>query len=234
MEQTEGLMVNEDILELKTKAFVADLLAGVNIDSGIRDIVSYIIKEVGKFTRSDMVSIYESGAESDSVDKVFQWKADDLFVEDEKIQRIRERGLDDWIEILKLKKMVLVKSRERVRETMPLEYERMEKQGIQTFLIIPLYTKDRMPSCMCLMNPDLSAFALSESTWLYLGQEIGLFYHQERINRKHLLFMEGIRSSNLSEFLVDYTANRYEALRITRVLSNVIPEEGEWEWIRQF
>ncbi|MGN0667538.1 MAG: diguanylate cyclase domain-containing protein [Huintestinicola sp.] len=46
--------------------------------------------------------------------------------------------------------------------------------------------------------------------------------------------MEGIRSSNLSEFLVDYTAKKYEALRITRVLSNVIPEKGEWEWIRQF
>ncbi len=87
---------------------------------------------------------------------------------------------------------------------------------------------------MCLINPDLSAFALLESTWLYLGQEIGLFLHQEKVNRKYLLFMEGIRSSNLSEFLVDYTAKRYEALRITKVLSKVIPEEGEWEWIRQF
>ncbi|MGN1083694.1 MAG: diguanylate cyclase domain-containing protein [Lachnospiraceae bacterium] len=81
---------------------------------------------------------------------------------------------------------------------------------------------------------DLSTFALVESTWLYLGQEIGLFYHRERINRKHLLFMEGIRSSNLSEFLVDYKAKRYEALRVTRVLRNMIPEEGEWEWIRKF
>lgn len=67
-----------------------------------------------------------------------------------------------------------------------------------------------------------------------MGQEIGLYYNQERINRKYLMFMEGIRSSNLSEFLVDYTAKRYEALRITRVLSNVIPEQGEWEWIRKF
>lgn len=46
--------------------------------------------------------------------------------------------------------------------------------------------------------------------------------------------MDGIRSSNLSEFIVDYTTKRYEAFRITRVLSNVIPKEGEWEWIRQF
>ncbi len=233
MIETVSLVENNDRLKLKTKAFVADLLAGVNIDDSIRDIISYIIKEVGKFTHSDMVCIYEPVTEPDCVNKVYQWKVGDLVVEDERIQTIQERGLDDWIETLKFKKMVFVENRECIRDSMPLEYERMEKQGIHTFVIIPLYTKNRMPSCMCLMNPDLSEFALLESTWLYLGQEIGLFYHQERINRKYLLFTEGIRSSNLSEFLVDYTAKRYEALRITRVLSNVIPEEGEWEWIRQ-
>ncbi|MGN0621585.1 MAG: diguanylate cyclase domain-containing protein [Porcipelethomonas sp.] len=234
MIETVNLVEKNDRLKLKTKAFVADLLAGVNIDNSIRDIISYIIKEVGKFTHSDMVCIYESVTEPDCVNKVYQWKVGDLVVEDERIQPIQERGLDNWIETLKFKKMVFVENRECIRDSMPFEYERMEKQGIHTFVIIPLYTKNRMPSCMCLMNPDLSEFALLESTWLYLGQEIGLFYHQERINRKYLLFTEGIRSSNLSEFMVDYTAKRYEALRITRVLSNVIPKEGEWEWIRQF
>ncbi len=227
-------MENNDRLELKTKAFVADLLASVNIDDNIRNIIGYVIKEVGKFTRSDMVCVYESGAEHDCVNRVFQWRTGDTAVEDEKVQMLQERRLNDWIETLKNRRIVLIEDRENVRSSLPLEYERMGNQGIRSFLIIPMYIKDRMPTCMCLINPDLSAFAMVELTWLYLGQEIGLFYHQERINRKYLLFTEGIRSSNLSEFLVDYSAKRYEALRITRVLSNVIPEEGEWEWIRQF
>ncbi|MGN0622381.1 MAG: diguanylate cyclase domain-containing protein [Oscillospiraceae bacterium] len=234
MTETKDLMANNDVLTLKTKAFVADLLAGVDIDSSIREIIGYIIKEVGRFTRSDMVCIYESATEPDSVTKVYQWKDGDLVVEDERFQPLQERDLNGWIESLRAKEMVLVEGRECIRESLPSEYERMEKLGIDTFLIIPLYTKNRMPSCMCLINPDLSEFALSQSAWLYLGQEIGLFYHREVINRKHFLFMEGIRSSNLSEFIVDYTSKRYEALRITRVLRNVIPEEGEWEWIRKF
>lgn len=227
-------MENNERLELQTKAFIADLLAGVNIDDSIQDILRYTMKEVGMFTRSNMVCIYEAGTESDSVNKVYQWKAGDSVVEDEKIQPIQGRELDEWIQTLKMKKIVLIESRKSIQDTLPLEYKRMKKQGIHTFLIIPLYTKDRLPACMCLINPDLSAFALTESAWLYLGQEIGLFYHQERINHKHLLFMEGIRSSNLSEFIVDFSTMRYEAFRITRVLSNVIPEEGEWDWIRQF
>lgn len=234
MAEIENMMENNEISALKTKAFAADLLAAVNIDGSIRDIISYIIKEVGEFTRSDTVCIYDAGTEQDSVNKVYQWNADDPAVDDERKKAMPEYGAEDWIDTLRTKKLVLIEDRDSIREKMPLEYERMEKQGIRAFLIIPLYTKSRMPSCMCLINPDLSAFALLESTWLYLGQEIGLFLHQEKVNRKYLLFMEGIRSSNLSEFLVDYTAKRYEALRITKVLSKVIPEEGEWEWIRQF
>ncbi|MGN0370464.1 MAG: diguanylate cyclase domain-containing protein [Butyrivibrio sp.] len=234
MMESENRLNDNDIFILKTKAFVADLLASINIDNSSRDIIRYIIKEVGKFTRSDMICIYESDANPDCVNKVYQWKSGDSVVDDEKVQMIKERSLDDWTTALKSPQMVLVENRECLRDSMPLEYERMERYGFNTFIIIPIYSKNIMPTCMCLINPDLSVFAPLESIWLYLGQEIGLFYNQEMINHKYLLFMEGIRSSNLSEFLVDYSAKRYEALRITRVLNNVIPEEGEWEWIRQF
>lgn len=227
-------MKNDDRLELRTKLFVADLLASVNVDDSIRNIVKYIVKEVGMFTHADMVCIYEAGKEADCVNKVYQWKIDNSVVEDEKMQNISKRGLNSWVQTLKSKKIVFVENRESVRDSMSQEYERMGKQGIHTFLIIPLYIKDRLPACMSLVNPDLSTFAVVESSLLHLGREIGLYYHRDRINHEHMLFMEGIRSSNLSEFIVDYKAKRYEAFRITRLLSNVIPEEGEWEWIRQF
>lgn len=227
-------MENNERLELQTKAFMADLLAGVNKDDSIQNNISYMIKEVGRFTHADMVCIYESREKSDSVNKIYQWKADSSVVEDAKMQPIQERKLDDWIELLKLKKMVLVESRECVPNTMPFEYERMEQQGIHTFLIVPLYAKDRLPACMSIINPDLETFSLLESMWLFLGQEIGQLFYQERIRHKRMLLMEGISSSNLSELIIDYKTKRYEAFRITRVLRNVIPEEGEWEWLRQF
>ena len=226
-------MENNERLELQTKAFMADLLAGVNKDDSIQNNISYMIKEVGRFTHADMVCIYESREKSDSVNKIYQWKADSSVGEDAKIQPIQERKLDDWIELLKLKKMVLVESRECVPNTMPFEYERMEQQGIHTFLIVPLYAKDRLPACMSIINPDLETFSLLESMWLFLGQEIGQLFYQERIRHKRMLLMEGISSSNLSELIIDYKTKRYEAFRITRVLRNVIPEEGEWEWLRQ-
>lgn len=234
MKDTETITENIDVKELKTKAFITDLLAGIDRDNKIEDIVAYIIKEVGLFTHSDMVCIYKPCKEHGKVSMLHKWKADNSSVKDDIIRDISEFDRDDRIESLKSNRTMVVEDRENIRDSMPVEYERMVKCGIHTLFIIPLFSKHKMMSCLCLLEPKLTEFSLSESAWLYLGQEIDRLYNQEIINRKHLLFMEGIRSSNLSEFLVDYTKNRYEALRITRVLSNVIPEEGEWEWIREF
>lgn len=234
MKDTETKTENIDVKELKTKAFITDLLAGVDRDNKIEDIVAYIIKEVGLFTHSDMVCIYKPCKEHGKVSMLHKWKADNSSVKDDIIRDISEFDRDDRIESLKSNRTMVVEDRENIRDSMPIEYERMVKCGIHTLFIIPLFSKHKMMSCLCLLEPKLTEFSLSESAWLYLGQEIDRLYNQEIINRKHLLFTEGIRSSNLSEFLVDYTKNRYEALRITRVLSNVIPEEGEWEWIRKF
>lgn len=234
MKDTETKTENIDVKELKTKAFITDLLAGIDRDNKIEDIVAYIIKEVGLFTHSDMVCIYKPCKEHGKVSMLHKWKADNSSVKDDIIRDISEFDRDDRIESLKSNRTMVVEDRENIRDSMPVEYERMVKCGIHTLFIIPLFSKHKMMSCLCLLEPKLTEFSLSESAWLYLGQEIDRLYNQEIINRKHLLFTEGIRSSNLSEFLVDYTKNRYEALRITRVLSNVIPEEGEWEWIRKF
>lgn len=234
MKDTETKTENIDVKELKTKAFITDLLAGIDRDNKIEDIVAYIIKEVGLFTHSDMVCIYKPCKEHGKVSILHKWKADNSSVKDDIIRDISEFDRDDRIESLKSNRTMVVEDRENIRDSMPIEYERMVKCGIHTLFIIPLFSKHKMMSCLCLLEPKLTEFSLSESAWLYLGQEINRLYNQEIINRKHLLFTEGIRSSNLSEFLVDYTKNRYEALRITRVLSNVIPEEGEWEWIRKF
>ncbi|MGN1119754.1 MAG: hypothetical protein ACI4Q4_05310 [Oscillospiraceae bacterium] len=110
-------MENNDRLELKTKAFVADLLASVNIDDNIRNIIGYVIKEVGKFTRSDMVCVYESGAEHDCVNRVFQWRTGDAVVEDEKVQMLQERRLNAWIETLKNRKIVTVKQKKSQKKS---------------------------------------------------------------------------------------------------------------------
>ncbi|MGN0154804.1 MAG: diguanylate cyclase domain-containing protein [Lachnospiraceae bacterium] len=224
---------NKDRLELETKAFVIDLLASINTEDSIQNIIHYIMKELGSFTHADEVCIYEPAAEKESVERVYQWDNGSPVAEDTELQFIQYSQIGSWIHILNQRKLVVIEDKDSIRDMMPSEYDIMQEHGMKTLLLIPMYVNERMPICMGLVNPDFTAFALQESSLLFLGQQIGLLFHRERINHKYVLFTEGIRSSNLSEFIIDYRRKRYEAFRITRVLRNMIPDEGEWEWLRQ-
>lgn len=229
-------MENEEYekLQLQTKAFVTDLLAGLDVEECIQNNIGYIIEKVGNFTHAERVCIYEPDTENERVERVYQWKAGSMIADDTQMQSIKWDEISEWCTTLYQFGIIVVKDKEGIRDTMPVGYSVMERFGVHTLMLIPIYVKNRLIAGMVLVNPDFMSFALLESTWLFLGRQIGMIYHREKVNHKYLLFMEGIRSSNLSEFIVDFTTGRYEAFRITRLLNNLIPEEGDWDWLRQF
>lgn len=227
-------MKKQDELTIETKLFIQELLSNINIEDNIDNIINFCIKELSIFTDSDAVTIYKTGIEEFSVNNIYKLDNSNIIKKDEKLETIKERKLDSWIELLLNNKLVCIKSKNELIETLPNEYDRMTRMGINSFMIIPLYTDEELPVCLCLINPDFNKFSLDEKIWLYLGREIGRFYVDERKDRKYLSFMKGIRSSNLSEFIVDYKRLHYEALRITQLLKNYIPLEGDWNWLINF
>lgn len=227
-------MEKHDVLLTETKLFIQDLLANINIKDDIKNIINYCIKEISVFTDSKAVTIYKAGIEEYSVSNIYKLDDSNILKKDEKIETIKERKLDSWIERLKENKLVYVKNKNELVDILPNEYDRMTRIGINSFMIIPLYTDEDLPVCLCLINPNFTRLSLDEKTWIYLGREIGRFYVEERKDRKYLSFMKGIRSSNLSEFIVDIKKLHYEALRITDLLKNYIPQEGNWDWLINF
>ncbi|MGN0341921.1 MAG: diguanylate cyclase domain-containing protein [Roseburia sp.] len=221
-------------LELQTKAFVADLLAGVNTADHIENMIGYIIEEVGIFTHADRVCIYEPDAGDTCWKKMYLWQSENLAADDAKAQNVRLSQVETWSDILNQKQLVVVEDCALIRKTTPSEYGVMEDLGMKGLLMVPVYGQENVMACLCVVNPDFTAFSVVESTLLLLGRQMGTIYRQDKFNHKYGIFMEGIRSSNLSEFIVDCNTGRYEAFRITRVLNNTIPEEGEWEWLRHF
>ncbi|MGN0437506.1 MAG: diguanylate cyclase domain-containing protein [Lachnospiraceae bacterium] len=224
----------QDSLEQRTKAFITDLLIGVNSEDSIDNIIQYILKELGSFMHADRICIYESGVEQNMVKETYHWKGEQLDVQDPVNRYVHSDAgeLKQWISNLKRNQMILVKDLDEMQASMPLERVNMEKIGVHSLMLIPLSIKDSLPECMGIMNPDVSAFSHNEDIWLFLGKQIGSLYHRERMNHKYLYFMEEIRSSNLSEFVVDCSTKKYEAFRVTKRLKSVIPEYGDWDWLR--
>lgn len=226
-------MENQDYekLELQTKAFVTDLLSGLDMDAGIDECIEYIVKEIGVFTGARSVLMYK--AFNDSIERVYEWKGDGAVSDDSDMQCIPQSVVGEWLSRMHQNKILVYEDTDVLQDTMPDAYKIIKKFHIHTLMLVPVYEKELLSACMVLIDPDFSGFAVLEHIWLFLGKQIGLLYRREKLNHKYLLFMDGIRSSNLSEFIVDYATGRYEAFRVTRVLSKMIPEEGDWNWLRQ-
>ena len=101
---------NNERLILKTKAFITDLLAGVNTEDSIQDIIGYIMRQTGIFTHAESVCIYEAGTGMENVEKVYQWEAENTDAKDVSDKPVPKKDIADWFSVLKQKKLVIVPS----------------------------------------------------------------------------------------------------------------------------
>lgn len=78
----EKYMDNKEILELQTKSFVTDVLVQVDTAGHFRDIMSFIMREMGIFTHAERVCVYEHDMDKVLLEKVYEWNIGDDTVSD--------------------------------------------------------------------------------------------------------------------------------------------------------
>lgn len=222
-----------NILELQTKAFVTDLLTGVNTGDSIPKIMNYLLEGIGQFTKATRTGLYVSEQFNKDVEKIYQWKEDFSFSEKE-IKQIPKKLIGIGLEVIRKNELYVMEDRETIQDKMPSEYEFYCSANVNSLLVIPVSFHGIVFAGIFIVNPDFGHFAVIDDSLKYLGRQVGILYNREKIQQRYTLFMEGMRSSNLSEFIVDLENGHYEAFRITKVLKEFIPEEGEWEWLRIF
>ena len=227
-------MENKERLELKTKSFVTDLLAGVHAEESFRKNINYLLREIGLFTHAERVCVYEHGGDRSRVEKVFQWEKKDNSIVDLEGIFLEKEDIGDWYSRLGENQLVVLPDVDAIKGSLPVVYDEIRGMGVGSLLLIPANVQNKLLACVCVVNPDFNSFAVAENAISYLGRQIGVLYHRERVSHKYQLFMDGMRASNLSEFIVDCASNRFEAFRITKVLRNSIPENGDWDWLRQY
>lgn len=225
--------LTNDNLQLHTKAFITDLLTGVNSDLRIQETIAYLLNEIGIFTHSERICILEPNKNSD-MECMYRWTSPSIMNNRPFPQIIPQSTLKDWLIFLQKKQLVIVDNPDTLSNSMREAHHLLNQLHVQTLLMVPIYMKNDLQACLTLVNPDFSAFAVIEQTWLFLGRQIAILFRRDEINHKYMLLTDSIRSGNLSEFIIDYTTGHYEAFRITKVLRNLIPEDGDWNWLRHF
>lgn len=227
-------MINDtDRAELEVKAFIVDMMAQLGTNDSLDSNMNKMLKSLGEFARADRTYILELDR-GDYFETAYEWCREGIVSRIGRAQAVPKEKITGWMKQLEKKQTLIIDSPEQVRENMPEEYEMVTRLQIRTCIAIPILLDERVFAILGVENPDLGLFRPKESTLQYLGRQFALVYDRDRLSHKNLSFIEGMRSSNLTEILVYYPSDHYEIFRLTKPLRGKIPETGQWQWIRRF
>lgn len=227
------MMNHTELAELEVKAFIVDMMAQLEPNESLDDNLNKMLKALGEVSGADRTYIFELD-KGDYVENTYEWCREGIEPRIDRIHAVPKDRLNGWMHLFGNQKPLILSSPEQIRENMPEEYEMVMAMQIETCIAVPIFLGENVFAIFGLENADLTLFCPQESTLQYLGRQFALVYDRERLNHKNMAFIAGMRSSNLTEILVDYPNNYYEIFRLTKPLQGRIPEMGQWQWIRRF
>ncbi|MBO5489751.1 MAG: sensor domain-containing phosphodiesterase [Eubacterium sp.] len=177
--------------ELEAEEFILEQIAILNKVNTLEECAKNTINmlaSIGDFTKSDRAYIFEKDGEGFS--NTYEWCARDIESQMDELQGLTMKHMPYWIPVLSEGKSIFVDDLEKVKDVMPVEYEILRVQNIQSVKVFPITVGDTLKGFIGLDNPRVQS---SEIT-LRLLSTLGGYY--------------GIKNENLKMYsALDYSAN---------------------------
>ncbi len=111
-----------------------------------------LLEHLGKALNGDRTYIFEQN-ESGGDDNTYEWAADGVEPEKENLQNLPPEVCASWYRNFSIGRHIVIESLEDIRETDPLQYENLERQGIHSLVVVPLYNGKRIIGFYGVDNP---------------------------------------------------------------------------------
>ena len=113
-----------------------------------------LLEHLGKALKGERTYIFEQN-ESGGDDNTYEWVADGVEPEKENLQNVPPEVCASWYRNFSVGRHIVIESLEDIRETDPLQYENLERQGIHSLVVVPLYDGDRIIGFYGVDNPPV-------------------------------------------------------------------------------
>ena len=132
-----------------------------------------LLEHLGKALNGERTYIFEQN-ESGGDDNTYEWVADGVEPEKENLQNVPPEVCASWYRNFSVGGHIVIKNVEDIRETEPLQYENLERQGIHSLVVVPLYDGERIVGFYGVDNPPVKSLA-------YASNKIGRASCRERV-----------------------------------------------------
>ena len=121
-----------------------------------------LLEHLGKALNGERTYIFEQN-ESGCDDNTYEWVADGVEPEQENLQNVPPEVCASWYRNFSVGGHIVIKNVEDIRETEPLQYENLERQGIHSLVVVPLYDGERIVGFYGVDNPPVKSLAYASN-----------------------------------------------------------------------
>ena len=158
-----------------------------------------LLEHLGKALNGERTYIFEQN-ESGGDDNTYEWTADGVEPEKESLQNVPSEVCASWYRNFSIGRHIVIESLENIRETDPLQYENLKRQGIHSLVVVPLYDGKRMIGFYGVDNPPARSLEYASNML-----QTAAYFIVSSLKRRNLVRELQKRSYNVLHALsVDY------------------------------
>ena len=115
-----------------------------------------LLEHLGKALNGERTYIFEQN-ESGGDDNTYEWVADGVVPEQENLQNISPEVCAGWYRNFSVGGHIVIQNVEDIRESEPLQYENLKRQGIHSLVVVPLYDGKQVIGFYGVDNPPVKS-----------------------------------------------------------------------------
>ena len=158
-----------------------------------------LLEHLGRALNGERTYIFEQN-ESGGDDNTYEWVADGVEPEKENLQNVPPEVCESWYRNFSIGRHIVIENLENIRETDPLQYENLKRQGIHSLVVVPLYYGEKIIGFYGVDNPPVKSLEYASNML-----QTAAYFIVSSLKRRNLFRELQKRSYNVLHALsVDY------------------------------
>ena len=161
--------------------------------------LNVLLEHLGRALNGERTYIFEQN-ESGGDDNTYEWTAAGVEPEKDSLQNVPPEVCASWYRNFSVGEHIVIENLEDIRDTDPLQYENLARQGIRSLVVVPLYDGEKIIGFYGVDNPPVKLLEYASNTL-----QTAAYFIVSSLKRRNLVRELQKRSYNVLHALsVDY------------------------------
>lgn len=142
--------------ELEAEHFILTQMAELGKVRNVRECqvaINNLLEKIGHFTKADRAYIVDE--KDGCYYNTYEWCNEGIEPQINELQNLRAEDMPYWISKLSSGESIFIEDLENVKETMPVEYEILKPQNINTLIVFPIILSNTLKGFIGVDNPNI-------------------------------------------------------------------------------